>query len=151
MPLSKAKDAARKRETRSVVAQEKAAKKRTVQDAEIPTTTTEQARETRERIAAEGDSAALGGATIVGAAAESSTSTTRGRQAADDSPPARGRKRRSPTLVNYIDVQHLIRSTFDDCLGSRPLAVAGEDNRSTKFDVLSAWTQNGVDKIDIRK
>ena len=24
-------------------------------------------------------------------------------------------------------------------------------NRSTKFDVLSAWTQNGVDKIDIRK
>jgi len=25
------------------------------------------------------------------------------------------------------------------------------ENRSTKFDVLSAWTQNGVDKIDISK
>ena len=29
--------------------------------------------------------------------------------------------------------------------------MLGRKNRSTKFDVLSAWTQNGVDKIDIRK
>ena len=26
---------------------------------------------------------------------------------------------------------------------------ANNNNRSTKFNVLSAWTQNGVDKIDI--
>ena len=47
-------------------------------------------------------------------------------------------------------------NTYFLCTGNYVIPLSpcfdlNNGNRSTKFDVLSAWTQNGVDKIDIRK
>ena len=67
--------------------------------------------------------------------------------------------------VGTDDSVPLDMTTFDDepnPLGGRPKGTDSASRfrtyfrtyfqiRSTKFDVLSAWTQNGVDKIDIRK